>query len=75
VGIDTEQARAGLIHPVNPGQGTYGFSVGAAAGPVGMPVHWPAWDQDGSGLGWADAFGGGLGERHGPGLQAGSVGR
>jgi hypothetical protein len=39
-----------------------------------MPVQRSAWDQDGSGLGWAVTFGGGLGERHGPELQAGSVG-
>jgi hypothetical protein len=31
------------------------------------------WNQDGDGLGWADAFAVGLGERRGLGLQAGSV--
>ncbi len=55
-------------------KGTYGSRVGRPAGPAGMPVQCSPWAGEG-GLGYADAVGGGLGDGHGLGLQAGSAGR
>jgi hypothetical protein len=48
--------------------------VGAAFGPLGMPVHFSPSDHEGA-LGYADAFGGGLGQRRGITPQATPVGR
>ena len=68
-GIDTERRHSALIQPGgNPGQGTYGFSVGWAAGPVGIPAQLTV-GHHGRGLGWVDAFGDGPGERPRPGPQ------